>query len=693
MRAKAVFSWLDAVLARCFGPQMNPMNYLGAMTIFFFWIVLVSGIWLFIFFHTSVEGAYESVEYLTHQQWYFGGVMRSLHRYASDAAIVTLLLHIAREWSYGHHRGKRWFSWVTGTPLLWLIIPLGISGYWLVWDKLALYVAITSSELIDWLPIFTGSMARNFLTAAELSDRFFTLMAFLHLIGLPLVLVFAIWLHVFRISRPRITPPRVVMAGTLIAMVVLSLIWPALSQGQADPATVPQKLNLDWYYLLVYPLVQAWGPAGVWALLVGLSLLLFVAPWLPPKTSRKKVDRPVVVVDLDNCNGCQRCAEDCPYSAVMMQPRTDGSRYEQEAIVDADLCVSCGICVGSCPTATPFRQASSLIPGIDLPDLSALMLRDEIEQQSARMQANSQEGQRVIVFGCDGSAELKQLEDQQTSVISLRCMAHLPPSYFDFILSRNHADGIYLAGCANGGCEYRLGADWTSQRVARERDPRLRERTDRTKLAQGWEQPWSSFNSAARGLTAFRQQLTLESPVEVSTTNLEKKFWLRRLPLRAMAYGLFMVVAALFSAWPAFSLLGPGQAMVSLSISHTGQRIGECRTFTQEELNALPPNMRRPSDCPREKHPIRVEFSANGEVLYSQTIQPSGIWSDGSSTIYARFPLPAGEQLLTIGMNDSGGDTDQPGGFDYYSEQHFQLKPEQHLVISFDAASSAFTFN
>lgn len=693
MSAKAVFSWLDAVLARCFGPQMNPMNYLGAMTIFFFWIVLVSGIWLFIFFHTSVEGAYESVEYMTHQQWYFGGVMRSLHRYASDAAIVTLLLHIAREWSYGHHRGKRWFSWVTGTPLLWLIIPLGISGYWLVWDKLALYVAITSSELIDWLPIFTGSMARNFLTAAELSDRFFTLMAFLHLIGLPLVLVFAIWLHVFRISRPRITPPRVVMAGTLIAMVVLSLIWPALSQGQADPATVPQKLNLDWYYLLVYPLVQAWGPAGVWALLVGLSLLLFVAPWLPPKASRKKVDRPVVVVDLDNCNGCQRCAEDCPYSAVMMQPRTDGSRYEQEAIVDADLCVSCGICVGSCPTATPFRQASSLIPGIDLPDLSALMLRDEIEQQSARLQAGSQAGQRVIVFGCDGSAELKQLEDQQTSVISLRCMAHLPPSYIDFILSRNHADGIYMAGCANGGCEYRLGADWTSQRVARERDPRLRERTDRTKLAQGWEQPWSSFNSAARGLAAFRQQLALGSPVEISTTNLEKKFWLQRLPLRAMAYGLFMVVAALFSAWPAFSLLGPGQAMVSLSISHTGQRIGECRTFTQEELNALPPNMRRPSDCPREKHPIRVEFSANGEVLYSQTIQPSGIWSDGSSTIYARFPLPAGEQLLTIGMNDSGGDTNQPGGFDYYSEQHLQLQPEQHLVISFDAASSAFTFN
>ena len=74
--------------------SLNPFRHLGSLTIFFFWIVLVSGIWLFIFFRTSVDGAFESVEYLTHDQWYLGGVMRSLHRYASDAAIITLALHM-----------------------------------------------------------------------------------------------------------------------------------------------------------------------------------------------------------------------------------------------------------------------------------------------------------------------------------------------------------------------------------------------------------------------------------------------------------------------------------------------------------------------------------------------------------------------------------------------------------------------
>jgi hypothetical protein len=44
-----VISFFSLALERGFGTRLNPLQYLGAMTIFFFWIVLVSGIWLFIF--------------------------------------------------------------------------------------------------------------------------------------------------------------------------------------------------------------------------------------------------------------------------------------------------------------------------------------------------------------------------------------------------------------------------------------------------------------------------------------------------------------------------------------------------------------------------------------------------------------------------------------------------------------------
>ena len=59
--ARAGLGVLHQPLERTFGPADNPLNHLGALIIFFCWIVLISGIWLFIFFRTSVAGAFEFV--------------------------------------------------------------------------------------------------------------------------------------------------------------------------------------------------------------------------------------------------------------------------------------------------------------------------------------------------------------------------------------------------------------------------------------------------------------------------------------------------------------------------------------------------------------------------------------------------------------------------------------------------------
>ena len=485
-------------LAKAFGPTGSPFNHLGSLTIFFCWIVLISGIWLLIFFRTSVSGAFESVEYLTREQWYLGGIMRSLHRYASDGAIVTILLHVFKEFSFDSYRGKRWFTWITGMPLVWLVFMLGITGYWLVWDELAQFVAITSAELIDRIPIFTDSMAANFLTDAALSNRFFTLMAFLHLVGLPIFLVFGIWLHVFRLSSASINPPRRLMAGTLLAMLILSLVFPAQSQDKANLALAPQTMQLDWFYLHVYPLAKIWSPGLVWLLLVGISALLFIAPWLP----RKDVQQ-ASIVNLDNCNGCQRCADDCPYSAIQMSPRSDGLKFETEAVVITDLCVSCGICVGACPTASPFRTRRPLVPGIDLPALPAAAIHEAMIAATSTLTGDK----RILSFTCRGSSLAGQLKAAGEAFVEVECMGQIPPPFIDFCLSRNFADGVFLAACDGSTCHYRLGTEITQQRIERQRDPRLRKRIDDRRIAAAWRDFPEYTGRVADQINAFRNSL------------------------------------------------------------------------------------------------------------------------------------------------------------------------------------------
>lgn len=670
------FDLPQSLLDRAFGNTLNPLRHLGSLSIFFLWIVLVSGIWITIFFHTSVLGAFESVEYLTHEQWYLGGVMRSLHRYASDAAIVTLVLHIFKEFVFDRYRSARWFSWVTGVPLLWLLIPLGITGYWLVWDQLALYVALVSSEMLDALPIFTDSMARNFLSEEALSDRFFTLMAFTHIVGLPIFLVFAIWIHVFRINRPKINPPRKVMIGALSSMLVLSFVYPALSQGKADPALVSESLALDWYYLAIYPLLNHWPAATVWIVLLGFSLLIGIAPWLPP--ARKPA---VVKVDLDNCNGCGRCVDDCPFSAVDMAPRSDGLKYATEAVVNADLCLSCGICVGACPTATPFRTRSALSPGIDLPEQSVALIRDRVAEAANQLAGS----RRLLVFACAGSEQARQLGDAETAVVNVTCLAQLPPPFFDWILSRDLADAVVLSACAHNDCQYRLGAKWTEQRIHRIRDPRLRKRVEVKKLALLWTQPWSDLRNIAQAVSEFRNTLAVAEPSP--TPGVTRKHYFRPAGV-ALAWLLFAASALVFTIWPRFSQLKEGNAIISLSFSKAGQRLQECRQRSQEELNKLPPNMRQPADCPRQRHPVDVQFSADGQVLYQQSLSPSGFWKDGESTVYYRVEIPAGSHELFIGMNDSG----RKDGFDYTGQTELSLSERQHMVVEFDHLNKSFIF-
>jgi quinol-cytochrome oxidoreductase complex cytochrome b subunit/coenzyme F420-reducing hydrogenase delta subunit len=504
------FHWLDSLFSRVFTPAWNPLYQLGALSFFYFWIVAITGVYLFIFFETSISGAYASVEYITVEQWYLGGIMRSFHRYASAAMGICVTLHLLREYTMDRYSGVRWFSWVSGIPLLWLLFASAIGGYWLVWDIQSQYIALTTADWLDSLPIIVDPMASNFLNEATLSDRFFSLLVFLH-IGIPLALLLGMFIHIKRISGARSNPAKGLAAGTLLAMLTVSLWRPALSQAPANLNVAVTQVGLDWVFLNPYPLINSWGPGHTWGLLVGISTLLALVPWLP---SRRPKQTPVAVVNPADCNGCGWCLADCPYEAVSMKEH-DYKTGHKQSVVDPDLCISCGICAGACPSSSPFRNIEELTTGISIPGFHIKELLSLTEKKLLELGSGAP---RIMLYGCDQGSVVDTLASQSVAAISMPCAALVPPAFIDYVLRKDLADGVMISGCCEGDCHYRLGNTWMEQRLNMERMPVLRERVPRERVRVRWlgEQGTAELNDEVKEFQTHLQSSKQPDLIEAS---------------------------------------------------------------------------------------------------------------------------------------------------------------------------------
>ncbi|MDJ0929387.1 MAG: hypothetical protein QNJ73_17240 [Gammaproteobacteria bacterium] len=158
--------------------------------------------------------------------------------------------------------------------------------------------------------------------------------------------------------------------------------------------------------------------------------------------------------------------------------------------------------------------------------------------------------------------------------------------------------------------------------------------------------------------------------------------------LQIPAYAVFIGVVGYFSIAPEYQHVDPELAMIRLAFSHAAERVEPCRELSPAELAALPPNMRQPKACGRERLPVVVEFEIDGELVYRAAEIPTGVWKDGASTVYQKFIVPAGTHEMVVRLRDKR-DTE---GFDYEESATVALAPGQNFVIGFRAETGGFKF-
>jgi hypothetical protein len=153
---------------------------------------------------------------------------------------------------------------------------------------------------------------------------------------------------------------------------------------------------------------------------------------------------------------------------------------------------------------------------------------------------------------------------------------------------------------------------------------------------------------------------------------------------QALVLALIMATIGVFADTPSYTNFPADQAMIRLSFSHGGAR--DCRERTAGELAALPPNMRAPQICSRERVPVRLEVDLDGSPLVHADLPPGGLRGDGPSRIYQGFPVAPGRYTVDARLRDSP----RADGFDWTRTAEITLAPRQNLVIEFKSDAGGF---
>jgi ferredoxin len=298
-------------------------------------------------------------------------------------------------------------------------------------------------------------------------------------VGLGAVL----WVHVARLARPVLLPPRPLALTLLGALGAVSFLVPAALGPEANPLTTPGTAPYDVVFSFFLPLTRPLASGWVWlGICVICGLLLLV-----PRLTRPRSDLRPSVVDERLCTGCEQCWLDCPYEAIQMVERTDG-RAPRVARVDPDLCTSCGVCAGSC---APMGVGPAGRTGRD----QLALVRQFVAGWGTRHGA-------VVLVACDRTAGLAVAG---APVFPVTCAGNLHSSTVEYLL-RAGAAGVLVVSCPPRDCWSREGVAWLEERLFRGREAELHDRVDRRRLRVVYAGE-AEHGAVAAALEAFRRDL------------------------------------------------------------------------------------------------------------------------------------------------------------------------------------------
>lgn len=183
------------------------INWLWAMGVVLtalFTLLVVSGIFLLMYYKPDENLAYDSVNYTIMQEVAFGWLWRHVHAVAASMVFVIIYIHMFVAIYYGSYKNGREMIWISGMVLFVIFSAEAFSGYMLPWGQMSYWAAAVITNLFGGIPLIGSDVVEwvrgNYVVADSTLTRFFMLHVFL----LPVVIMGAIAMHFYALRKPHV---------------------------------------------------------------------------------------------------------------------------------------------------------------------------------------------------------------------------------------------------------------------------------------------------------------------------------------------------------------------------------------------------------------------------------------------------------------------------------------------------------
>ncbi|RUM74953.1 MAG: cytochrome bc complex cytochrome b subunit [Sulfurovum sp.] len=275
------------------------INFLWAMGMVLaatFGLLLISGIFLLMYYVPDVHKAFDSVNYTIMQEVGFGWFWRHMHAVAASVVFLIIYIHMLTGIYYGSYKRGRELIWISGMLLFVTFSAEAFSGYMLPWGQMSYWAGMVITNLFSMGSLEFNGLVEwirgDYVPGQAFLGRFFML----HVLLLPLAIIGLIVLHFGTLRIPHVNNQEgedidfekeaalwkagkrreskvipfnpVFLSKDVFVMAIYFIIFfylvfynfefamDPVNMDPADPLKTPPHIYPEWYFLWSYEILR-----------------------------------------------------------------------------------------------------------------------------------------------------------------------------------------------------------------------------------------------------------------------------------------------------------------------------------------------------------------------------------------------------------------------------------------------------